>query len=159
VPKTVWKPLHEEGGCVATDPATGNNVGAPGMNRMEIERAFPQFVVGDEIGGEGWWNRPEVEPRAERTGRADQVIRDLIAQYGHTRERIALVSHGGFFGRFVDVLINNIHPMNYWFETENAAISCFSYGPERGDGFDLEMWRIEYLNRCEWLSPALRRQW
>lgn len=158
VPKIVWKPIHEEGGCVATDPVTRADTGAPGKTRAEIQALFPQYSVSDEIGEEGWWNRPIVEPQHERIARAQQVIQTLAQQFGGSRERIALVSHGGFHAKWIDVLINNIRHYNYWFETENTSVSCYSIGPERGEGFETDQWRIEYLNRCEWLTD-LRRDW
>ena len=160
VPKVVWKPIHENGGCVDNNIETGEWTGASGMGRSEIVAKFPHFEVSDEIDESGWWNRPVPEPRGERGNRAQQVIMKLTQKFEKTNEHIALVSHGGFHPNIINALIGINSPNDsyrYWFEAQNTGITCFVYGNERGDGFNPDEWRIDYVNRHEWLPKELRR--
>lgn len=160
VPKVVWKPIHENGGCVETGIETGEWRGVSGMGRSEIRAKFPHFEVSDEIGEEGWWNRPIPEPLNERDSRANQVITKLTQNFGTTNEHIALVSHGGFHHNIINALIGVNNPNDsyrYWFEVQNTGITCFVYGNERDNGFNPDEWRIDYVNRHEWLPKELRR--
>lgn len=157
VPKVVWTPIHENGGCIDNDSETGEWRGASGMGRSEIQAKFPHFEISDEIGEEGWWSRPTSEPRNERSIRASQVIKKLAQKFETTNEHIALVSHGGFHHNIINALIGVNGSSGYWFEVQNTGITCFVSGNERGNGFDPKEWRIDFVNRNEWLPKDMRR--
>lgn len=159
IPKTVWTPIHEGGACFEIDEETNEHIGTPGMGRTEILAKFPNFSVSEEIDDEGWWKGPGSEPRYTRSYRANLVLTHLIEEFGNTNEHIALVSHGGFHNHFINAILGLSRPNGYWFEAQNTAITCCVYGPERGNGFNPNEWRIEYTNRSEWLPKTAQRDW
>ncbi len=96
----------------------------------------------------GWWNRP-FEEREQRYGRARRVIERLRALHGGTQDRVAIVSHGGFFNYLLCVLFNLPARDGFWFVLNNASISRFDFD---WDGQDVG---IAYLNRVDFLPSDM----
>lgn len=140
-----WEELHEGGGIYLDDPETGNKVGRPGKNRAYFAAHYPELILPDSVDEAGWWNRP-FEEYAQMFPRAERFLRDLLARHIRTEDRVAVVSHGGFY----NVLLRTIFKIgrdNVWFEKYNAAITRIDFTPEETV--------LAYLNRVDFLPNEL----
>ena len=129
--------------------------GLPGKPRSFFEKNFPELKLPDHFDESGWWNRA-FESDEERQLRADKVLADLIARHGNKEgqpeERIAIVSHGGFFVRLVSSMLKlpwrqAAFEMKSWFLLNNCSISRFDI---RKDEII-----ISYINRTDHLPVHL----
>jgi len=150
-PLLTWYDAHETGGIYLDDPATGEPIGRPGKTRADFEARFPNLVLPDWLDHTGWWNRP-YETDEERPVRARRFLAELLARHGGTDDRVAVVSHGDFYNRFLHALLNwtppsSEWPTGTWFDVNNASISRFDLN---GDSL-----RVVYLNRTDHLPAEL----
>jgi 2,3-bisphosphoglycerate-dependent phosphoglycerate mutase len=154
IPFTAWKDIHEEGGIYAREKDE-NKKGLPGKPRSFFEKNIPKLSLPDDFDESGWWNRP-FESDEERQLRADRVLAELIARHGdregQPEERVALVSHGGFFMRFMCTLLKlpwrqGAHGMRSWFLLNNCSISRID--------IHRDWLTICYINRTEYLPVRL----
>ncbi len=154
VPFTAWTDIHEEGGIYSREKEVEVK-GLPGRPRSFFEQNFPEIKLPEGLDESGWWNRP-FETLEERQSRADKVFAELLARHGdkegQPEERIALVSHGGFFVRFLSAMIKlpwrqGAHDMKSWFLLNNCSISRFDI---RKDEI-----LISYINRTDHLPAHL----
>ncbi len=134
----IWIDVHEECGIWLDGVET-----LPGMSRSEIADQFPRVVIPNEIGEEGWWNRPR-ETEAEWLARARRVADKLWCDYADTNERLAVVAHAGFIKDLVSALIAGgpLHSATLSFQ--NTSVTRLSFVEGR--------LVIGYLNRVEHLS-------
>jgi 2,3-bisphosphoglycerate-dependent phosphoglycerate mutase len=146
LPLVAWEDLHEYGGIYLRDEHTGERVGLPGRNRAFFEKHYPDLILPNSLGEEGWWNRPYEEPE-QRLPRAKRFLRDFLEKHGHTDDRVAVVSHGGFFNYLLAAILNLPGREGHWFVLNNAAIS-------RIDFHDEATWLV-YLNRVDFLPKDL----
>lgn len=154
VPFSAWVDIHEEGGIYArTDEDKFS--GLPGKPRSFFEKNFPELKLPNNLDESGWWNRP-FESDEERQPRADNVFAELIARHadrqGQPEERIAIVSHGGFFVRLISSMLKlpwrqAAFDMKSWFLLNNSSISRF-------DIRDDEI-MISYINNTSHLPAHL----
>lgn len=153
LPLVAWPEIHERGGIFNPNPDTGEWEGLPGHNRAYFEEHFPELTLPDNLGRQGWWNRP-VETGEQMAKRAQHVIRELKNRHGNTDDHVAIVSHGAFF----DALYGNLmktrftHPSieanSYiWFTVNNTSISRINF---KDDYINLI-----YVNRVAHLPPHL----
>jgi len=140
-----WLDLHEGGGIYLSDEA-GNPVGQPGHNRAYFEERFPRLVLPDALDAHGWWNRP-YEAHEERPLRARRVIATLLERHGGTADRVALISHGGFYNHLLAALLNLPVRQDLWFVLNNTAITRIDFTDE---GMD-----VVYMNRLDFLPDEL----
>jgi 2,3-bisphosphoglycerate-dependent phosphoglycerate mutase len=154
VPFTAWIEIHEEGGIYAREKDE-NKKGLAGRPRSFFERNFPELNLPVDFDESGWWNRP-FESDDECQLRADQVLADLLVRHsdreGQAEERIAFVSHGGFFVHLVSAMLKlpwrqAAHGMKSWFFLNNCSISRFDFRKDR--------LTVCYLNRTDHLPPHL----
>ncbi|MFZ5821741.1 MAG: histidine phosphatase family protein [Chloroflexota bacterium] len=154
IPFTVWKDIHEGGGIFSREDKS-NPVGLPGKPRAYFEQHFPTLSLPADLDGTGWWNRP-FETDDERPPRAARVLAELLARHGDREgqpaERIALVSHGGFFMYLMCAILKlpwrqAAHDLKSWFLLSNCSISRFDF-------VDDEV-VICYLNRTDHLPDHL----
>lgn len=146
LPLMAWEDLHEWGGIYLRDEQTDERTGLPGGNRAYFEQHFPDLVLPDSLGEAGWWNRPFEEPEL-RLPRAQRFLRDLIERHGHTDDRVAVISHGGFYNYLLAAILDMPGREGYRFVMNNAAISRID--------FDEEEIRLLYLNRVDFLPREL----
>ncbi|MEW5721019.1 MAG: histidine phosphatase family protein, partial [Chloroflexota bacterium] len=140
-----WEELHEGGGIYLDDPATGEKVGRPDKNRAYFSAHYPDLTLPATLGDAGWWNRP-FEEYAQMFPRAERFLNDLLARHGGTEDRVAVVSHGGFY----NVLLRTIFKVgrdDAWFSINNAAITRIDFAPEET--------ALAYLNRVDFLPKEL----
>ncbi len=146
LPLVAWEDLHEWGGIYLKDEQTDERTGLPGRNRAYFEQHFPDLALPDSLGEEGWWNRPFEEPEL-RLPRAKRALHDLLDRHGHTDDRVAVVSHGGFYNYLLAVILNLPEREDHWFALNNAGLSRID--------FDEEEIRLIYLNRVDFLPKEL----
>jgi 2,3-bisphosphoglycerate-dependent phosphoglycerate mutase len=146
LPLLAWPDWHEGGGIYLEDEETGELKGQPGKPRSFFEKEFPELVIPDWLGEEGWWNRP-FEVRSQRWERAQRVVEELTARHAESDDRVGIVSHGGFFNYFVKTLLGIDQMEGFWFLTNNASITRFD--------FDAGEVRMVYLNRVDHLPEEL----
>jgi 2,3-bisphosphoglycerate-dependent phosphoglycerate mutase len=146
LPLLAWEDLHEGGGIYIDDEATGDKIGLPGPGRAYFAANFPRLRLPDELGEAGWWNRP-FEERPERQQRARRALQSLLDRHGQADDRVAWISHGGFFNYFLEAVFNLPQRDGYWFVMNNVAITRLDFTIE---GIDLV-----YLNRVEFLPREM----
>lgn len=154
LPLVAWPDVHERGGLHQIDEVTGEEVGVPGPNRAWFAAEYPQLVLPPEIGDAGWWNRP-MEVVEEAIPRAHRVWKHLLERHGSKTDRVAVVTHGGFFQALMSVLLNvengslsdPFHAFRVGYGMSNVSISRL----EIDDGFV----GIRYLNRIDFLPDEL----
>ena len=154
IPLIAWKEIHEEGGIYSRGDKT-NVLGLPGQPRSFFMQNFQTLALPDDLDETGWWNRP-FEAEEERQPRADQVFAELLARHrdkeGQPEQRVALVSHGGFFMRLLSAIIQlpwrqASHGLKSWFFLNNCSISRFDI---HGDEISMI-----YINRTDYLPDHL----
>jgi 2,3-bisphosphoglycerate-dependent phosphoglycerate mutase len=155
IPLTAWKDLHEQGGIYAREKEE-NQKGLSGKPRSFFEKNIPELSLPDDFDESGWWNRP-YETDEERQPRADRVLAGLVARYGdregQPEERVALVSHGGFFVRLMSSLLKlpwrqGAYDMRSWFMLNNCSISRIDINQKWGI-------TVCYVNRVSHLPARL----
>jgi 2,3-bisphosphoglycerate-dependent phosphoglycerate mutase len=141
LPLVAWADLHETGGIYHEDVQTGERVGEPGKNRAYFEAHYRDLVLSPSLGEAGWWNRP-FEEREQRPTRAERFLHDLLGRHGGKDDRVAVISHGGFY----NVLMRTIFKIareDCWFGLNNVAITRID--------FDADGAALTYTNRLDFL--------
>lgn len=146
LPLVAWEEVHEEGGIHQQDKETGEHIGLPGKNRAYFETQYPSLVLPESLGEEGWWNRP-FEAYEERPLRARRFLRDFLAKHSGTEDRVAIVSHGGFYNQLLRAILDLPDERTCWFALNNAAITRVDFGDEEAV--------FTYLNRVDYLPRKL----
>ena len=153
MPLVAWEMIHEWGGIYEDDPENGGYRGLAGPNRAFFEETYPHLVLPDDLGEAGWWNRP-FETRDACYGRSQQFLQALDERHGDTDDKVAIVTHGGFFYSFMSALLNSweakaplAEAKQVWMAVNNASIT-------RVDFNDTHL-RVAYMNRLDFLSPDL----
>jgi 2,3-bisphosphoglycerate-dependent phosphoglycerate mutase len=141
-----WQETHERGGIYQADPDSGEPVGLAGNPRAFFEESFPALKLPASLGQDGWWGRP-YENRQQSRERAQAVIEQLIDRHGPSADRVALVSHGGFFQEVVAAILDVPTLGEHWLMLHNTGVARFDY---KGSEFV-----IQYMNRLDWLPLAL----
>ncbi len=152
LPAQVWINIHEGGGIFLTDDE-GVTTGYTGMTRSQIQAQFPDYVLPDELGEDGWWDPKQGEETlAGFTNRALTTALEL-RERAKSDEQIALVAHAGFLDRLLKALFNSLPdiPRTHFYAHYNTGIT-------RLDFVDRDRVRLHYLNQVEHL-PADKRSW
>jgi 2,3-bisphosphoglycerate-dependent phosphoglycerate mutase len=146
LPLLVWEDLHEIGGVFIIDHETGEHIGQPGKSPAELTVRFPQVELPLTLIESGWWNRPHesVELQARR---ARRFVYDLLERHGSADDRVAVISHGGFYNFVLAELLGRQAENGFWFSLNNTGITRFNFDPE-GVG-------LAYANRLEHLPTEL----
>lgn len=127
LPLTAWPEIHETGG-IFQESEEGEAIGLPGKPRSFFEKHYPSLVLPESVTEFGWWNRP-FEVDEMRPLRAKQVVEMLLERHGLTNDRVAIVSHGGFYVELFRVLFSVGNPQ-CWFLMQNTAVSCFDFNDD-----------------------------
>lgn len=146
LPLVAWEELHENGGLFGEDSQSGELIGFPGKNRAYFEAHYPDLILPDSVGATGWWNRPFEEPTEQRS-RARRVASELVSRHGNSEDRVAVVSHGGFFNGLIAALLALPATDSIWFTLNNASISRIDFLDGRVD--------VMYINRVDFLPGDL----
>jgi 2,3-bisphosphoglycerate-dependent phosphoglycerate mutase len=146
LPLVAWLDLHEEGGLNLDDPASGEPVGQPGPLRSYFVQRFPSLILPEGFPEGGWWNRPwETQP--QRIERAQRFAQQLFQRHPNSDDRVALVSHGGFYNRLIAFLLGLPENGAWWLPLNNTAISRIDFLPTQT--------HLIYHNRLDHLPPEL----
>jgi len=151
LPLVVWEDLHETGGVFYTDVETQEQLGLPGTTRAGFAARFPELLLPECDWDSGWWNRP-FEAYAERPLRARRVLQTLLERHGDTDDRVAMVSHGGFYNHLLRAILDLPADAPVWLELQNAAITRIDFQPDMPP---LEPIRLVYTNRVDFLPKLL----
>lgn len=143
---TAWPDIHEGGGIFVEDPETGVRVGQTGNGRRFFEENYPELVLPPDLEEGGWWNRPH-ENMEECEARARKVIDMLLSQHGGSSDRVAMISHGGFYTVFLRVLFQMPEQAAVWFALNNCGITRID--------FEEEETRLVYANRLDFMPADL----
>jgi len=141
-----WQDVHEVGGIHWKEEDGDEPVGQAGKNRAYFEEHYPHLRLPSSLGEEGWWNRP-VEPREERPRRAARFLRELLARHGESGDRVAVVSHGGFYNHLMRAILCLPPEGELWFAINNTAVTRVDFTPD-----DIV---VQGTNRVDHLPPDL----
>jgi 2,3-bisphosphoglycerate-dependent phosphoglycerate mutase len=146
LPLLAWEDLHEAGGIYRIEEQTGERIGLPGKNRKEFEALYPELVLPESLPEQGWWNRP-FESRPQRPLRARRFLRDLLDRHGNSDDRVAVVSHGGFYNYLLGAILDLQDRETFWFTLNNGAITRIDFEHH-------ETW-LGYMNRLDFMPREL----
>ncbi len=145
LPLVAWEDLHETGGIYLGSEDT-ERLGQAGKNRAWFEAHYPDLILPPSLSEAGWWYNRPYEERDLRVARAERVWRDLLARHDHTADRVAVISHGGFYNYLLNALLRMSHEI-CWFAMNNAALTRIDF---TADGVTLV-----YLNRTDFIPREL----
>lgn len=152
LPLYAWRDIHETGGIISGDGETEPYEGLPGKPRSFFEKHYPELVLMDEFGEEGWWNRP-FEGEEQRRERAKRVIAYLDREHGKTNDRVAIITHGAFYNHLMREMIG-LETRQVWFAMSNTAITRWDFRKDSWEeGKILRI--IDYSNRVDFLPESL----
>lgn len=146
LPLIAWEDLHEGGGIFVIDPETGTRIGQPGKTRSELAARYPRLALAQPTADSGWWNRPH-EPAEQQAQRAQRFVQELRERHGGTADRVAVISHGGFYNSVLAELLSVQADNDVWFGINNTGITRFN--------FEVEAIGLAYANRLEHLPTEL----
>jgi 2,3-bisphosphoglycerate-dependent phosphoglycerate mutase len=141
-----WPEVHEQLGIFLADEQTGELVGRPGKSRSYFERHYPDLQLPESLNEHGWWNRP-VETEKEWKQRARDFLAELHRRHGTGEDRVAVVTHGGFYHEVILALTGGAGTDGLWFTMHNTGITRIDFHPTHTS--------IVYHNRLEHLPPEL----
>lgn len=148
IPLVAWVDVHERGGIYLEDPTTGETTGLPGKDQAYFEEQFPGLrIPEDDMQDTGWWDSRPFEERAQWPERARGFFEELLERHGGTDDRVAVISHGGFYNDFLRILLHLPADADIWFTLYNAAITRIDFNEDRTS--------ITYHNRMDYLPPEL----
>ncbi len=147
LPLVGWPDVHETGGIYLENRETGELVGYPGKSRAYFAEHFPDLILPEDMNDAGWWNRP-FEDKSERLPRAQRVMARLLEKHGNTNDRVAMVSHGGFFN-YLLTAFQRLDERRMWCYMNNAAVTRFDF--DRNDA----PLSVAYLNRVDFMPGEM----
>lgn len=145
LPLRAWIDWHEEGGLYL-DGNNGEQLPSAGPGRADFARDYPDLVLPETLDDTGWWNRPFEEPD-ERPVRARRVLAELAARHGSTDDRVAVISHGGFYNHLMGALHDVLPPYRLNYLMNNTGITRIALISEGH--------YLVYQNRCDHLPAEL----
>jgi 2,3-bisphosphoglycerate-dependent phosphoglycerate mutase len=153
LPLVAWPDIHERGGLYLDDAETGEPAGQAGANRAYFMEQYAHLILPETVGEAGWWNRP-FEPHDQAQARAHRFLYDLLARHGGSDDRVAIISHGGFFRDLLHLLLDSSpltphlpEPLRIRFAVNNCSITRLD--------FTADTMRLIYLNRVDFLPGEL----
>jgi len=143
----VWVDIHESGGMYLKKEGQ-EPVGYPGKTRAEILAEFPNYILPERVTEKGWWRVDagrEDWPACQ--GRAIRVANQLRDRTD-SKERIAMVSHGGFMDALIKAITNQLPGEHVFYHHFNTSITRIDFHPNRHRD-------IRYINRIDHLSREM----
>lgn len=125
-------------------------LGLPGNNRAWFAHHFPQLQLPETLEDAGWF-ASRTETRFEMVQRARRVITNLKKKHGEA-DRIALVSHAGFYQAWIIALLNI--PFGETQEPPFNSFSIFNTAITSAE-FKNGIVEMNFLNRAPHLTSAL----
>jgi 2,3-bisphosphoglycerate-dependent phosphoglycerate mutase len=138
--------VFETGGVYQRDPDTGLKVGLPGYGKAFFSENYPNLVLPESMNPEGWWSR-DFEQIEERPERARRALKNILDLHGGSDDRVALISHGGFYNLFMKALLGMPEQSDHWFTLNNTGITLVHFTEE---------WvQLAFCNRTDFLPARL----
>jgi 2,3-bisphosphoglycerate-dependent phosphoglycerate mutase len=147
LPPIAWVEFHENGGIYLQDLQTSELNGLPGGTRRFFEQKYPDLQLPEWLDERGWWQSQPYELEEVRWQRARTALNTLIARHGETQDRVAVVSHGGFYNTLLKCLMDMPQREGLWFTMNNAAITRIDFVDGSVD--------IVYQNRVDFLPVEI----
>lgn len=155
LPLEALSDLHEGGGIFLKNQSSGELVGMPGNNLAYFQDHYPDLVLPGDMNPDGWWNRP-FEDYGQRPARAARMLKLILSLHADSDDRVALISHGGFYNYFLSQVLGI--PERTIVETDTlssgAWLSLHNTGITRIDFLPRER-RLVYHNRVDFLPSDL----
>jgi len=146
LPLVAWPEVHEQLGVFLADEQTGELIGRPGKNRSYFRKHYPDLRLPASLNEHGWWNRP-VETEADWKQRAGDFLIELQRRHGSGEDRVAVITHGGFYHEVILALAGGTGRDGLWFTMHNTGITRIDFHPTHIS--------VIYHNRLEHLPPEL----
>jgi broad specificity phosphatase PhoE len=156
LPLVAWPEIHEAGGIFSRQLGD-EKAGLPGKTRAFFEANYPDLILPNWLDDRGWWQSRPFETDEARHKRAKRVWATLLEHHGdregQPEQRIALVSHGGFFMHLLttalDIKMRRREDFDheYWFLMNNCGITRLDISSDHV--------RVAYVNRTEFLPSHL----
>jgi 2,3-bisphosphoglycerate-dependent phosphoglycerate mutase len=138
--------IHEEGGIYELDLETGEKIGLPGTGKEYFSEHYPDLILPAGMNPTGWWSR-DYELPEQRFARVQRAIKKVLTLHGGTQDRVALISHAGFYNLFLKALLKMEDPERHWFTLNNTAITRLDF---------IDEWvGLIYCNRMDFLPDRL----
>lgn len=147
LPLMAWEDIHERGGIFLEDFETGEIRRMRGKSRAYFETNYPDFILPTTFIESGWWDQRAVEERGEYQERARRFLRDLLDQHGGSDDRVAVISHGGFYNDLLIALLGLSPDNKTWFTMYNAALTRID--------FHEDLVEVVYQNRIDYLPSEM----
>jgi 2,3-bisphosphoglycerate-dependent phosphoglycerate mutase len=144
--------IHERGGIYLGNQSGGAAECLPGKDRRYFEKHFPDFVLPEDFVESGWWDRRPVEDDETCQIRAKRFLQALLEKHGGTDDRVAVVSHGGFYNDFLWTLLDLAPQNRHWFLMYNTAITRLEFQQRAPENLHVV---LTYQNRVEHLTSDL----
>ncbi len=147
LPLYAWEELHERGGIYLEDPETRQIQLQAGKSREYFASHFPELRLPEDFPEVGWWNFRPHEPPKGSMERAGRFLAGLLDKHGGCDDRVAVVSHGGFYNDFLDTLLHLPGSNGTWFSMYNTAVTRID--------FHDEIVELVYQNRIDFMPKEL----
>lgn len=147
LPPVALEDVYEEGGIYSEDQETGQRIGLPGKTRAYFEKTFPGIVLPETLPEAGWWNERPFEVGEARTERARRFVAALLKEHGHSDDRVAVISHGGFYNHVLAAITGLDARKGIWAVMYNTGITRIDFEPNFVD--------LVYFNRTDFLPADL----
>jgi 2,3-bisphosphoglycerate-dependent phosphoglycerate mutase len=138
--------IFEEGGIYMQDSESNEKIGLPGYGREYFSKNFPNLVWPESVNPAGWWSRGYELPE-ERPERTRKVLKNILEMHGGSDDRVALISHGGFYNSFMKELIGIRERDQLWFTLNNTGVTRIN--------FEADWVQLSYCNRTDFLPDWL----
>lgn len=130
MPLVAWPEMHETGGIYLDDEESGLPIGLAGNPRSFFEQNYPHLRLPDWLDESGWWNR-DFEADEDRQPRANRALAQLLERHGGTQDRVAIVTHGGFYNYLLTAILGLEKRPAMWLLMNNTAVSRIGFEEER----------------------------
>lgn len=123
-----------------------------GVSPAYLQENFPALQLDQPIEEKGWWQGGQ-EPVTDLLSRTKRALQFIEEQHLGTDDKVAIVTHGGFFNYMVRTLFSirldeqDNRNLPFWFSFCNCAISRFDFVEERVT--------LIYHNRTDFMDEEL----
>lgn len=124
-----------------------------GLTPADLKQRYPKLQWVQPIGDQGWWQGGR-EDRPARMERAKKVIAYLYEQHGGTEDRVAVITHGSFFGYLFRTLFHldleytgSTGSLPYGLLLNNCGITRFEISEQKAT--------LVYHNRVDFMPCEL----
>ena len=146
LPVVAWPQVHERMGIFLEDELSGELIGQPGKTRAYFEEHYPELELPNSLNEHGWWNRP-AETAVQWQKRARAFLEELRRRHDDETDRVAVVTHGGFYHEVMMALTGGTSSDGLWFTMHNTGITRIDFRPSHT--------AVIYHNCLDHLSPEL----